>query len=1514
MSVAGNGAPASGATEDVARDTQVVPMVMDGLSSSKVTVEYHDPSGVFPLVQEDLIARLPLRNLHWKAPTRPLRSIDSLHVDLIPSKETEQLLEAANASLASSQASTATPTRTTEEILRPTTKEKQRRHQIPGLRQTPYLRVYLLRCDDSDAYKSTARKQLRDWVKEHTPPSQSSGNQSAQENHDAYEWMILHVVVPETPAASQPRWSTSSITGEKDKSASTSRWARGTTTLFEKLRADFNMASKSAPDRIAQVRLSKERVPLHLMPAPAPVTWPPIAESPQEQERAWSDVITKWKTLILQSFDLRVSQYEEDIRKNESQRSFPGWNFNTFFMLKEGLARGFESVGLVEDALLGYDELSVGLDTVIRDQAKDDTQGGVILSHTEELYEKASHIMQRPAGGSPALGLHDDQPINAQKKDYRDLILNNNISVIDFRSYVFARQMSLLLRLGNSHSARTDLAAKLQSIPNAGVSQRSKDDSSIGKGDEAGQSEDLYSLAELCSRALNFIIFAARLLREDLVNGAKNHDVVFPEDLLNNLVRSWTFAALEQVLRETATSSLPFTRHSTAFSGKSLAFGSQGREQKSVLPSRSSSLNHGRSGEAPYAQTSTSSQVVFENGQYKDRPAPTQESATPPAKNGLQELAGTRAQLVAVQRRVLEQVGKALGWNIGWNAVLNEANASGELADVDLEEHSEGENKESEKHATPVGIAAKTLLKAASSLEQFRQRYEALSDLIVKHYMAAGQIKSAESVLGDLAALKFELGDFRAASMYFGRMASLFAESRWNTVETTMLKMHAQCLKKLNRTDEYVRTLLDLLAKSAASRMSFQTTSRRAESNDMSDWLNDDKVDTSGIFNELVQYSQRLPYDVTVQMPKYFGDITVEPHVRHYDDKDGFQLRVQFRHILEDQIQVSSAKVRLVSADSAQVKDIWLENKQPVVLKKGFNRMWLGCNVNTVGPYMIDKVVLEAQRIVFVHEPLAKAEATTPLGITTSVSAHSLKAAKKARILCFPRTESFDARIYLSRFMQIDKPRHIEVACSSGWNDITHAEIRFKSASAGLRLRTADASILDAGATIKDNTTPGVVTLTTLPAESSVTIKIPYDMETILQDLTIKIEVDYFTEKGQSQYFSSCTIPVDLPLDVNVLDHFKHDTLLSRFNIKTASHIPLQLLNVHLQSSEEFSVEAPQRSRPPSYIFARQPAAVTYKITRKTTGISRRQSTVNNSGDLELSVVYRCLKEDIQDRLCKKFKADVIRGPVHRLSRLLVSSFLDRLEEHVLPPQFEKIALLEKVDMGDFDDMGWSECLDSLPDIVREDSRAWLQKWHTSNRIIDLAANPDQAAAAPESPYPPREMIITVSLAQTHILHTASLATTLANSAIATVGQPLPATLRISHTRRWATPLPTASEPIDFIYTLEANPDTWLIAGQRRAQFSAHEHQVHEWSLLLVPLKPGVTLLPNVEIRLQKPKGKEEPDMNCETDYLSYGETITVVPNVRRSTVGIGDMSKGRESSVAWLDSAEMCVSAKYAM
>jgi hypothetical protein len=179
-------------------------------------------------------------------------------------------------------------------------------------------------------------------------------------------------------------------------------------------------------------------------------------------------------------------------------------------------------------------------------------------------------------------------------------------------------------------------------------------------------------------------------------------------------------------------------------------------------------------------------------------------------------------------------------------------------------------------------------------------------------------------------------------------------------------------------------------------------------------------------------------------------------------------------------------------------------------------------------------------------------------------------------------------------------------------------------------------------------------------------------------------------------------------------------------------------------------------------------------------------------------------------------------------------------------------------------------------------------------------------------------MVITVSIPQVHILHTASLdLVSLSHpSKTAIVGQPLQATLHISHTRRWASTtslvaaanLASAEDPIDFVYTLDASPDQWLIAGQRRALFTVAEDEVKEFTIVLIPLKAGNALLPSVDIRPSiKPREKddikasEEEVLNCETDYLSYGESVMIVPDVSSSTVSIGDMSLGSPRSVVWL-------------
>lgn len=371
--------------------------------------------------------------------------------------------------------------------------------------------------------------------------------------------------------------------------------------------------------------------------------------------------------------------------------------------------------------------------------------------------------------------------------------------------------------------------------------------------------------------------------------------------------------------------------------------------------------------------------------------------------------------------------------------------------------------------------------------------------------------------------------------------------------------------------------------------------------------------------------------------------------------------------------------------------------------------------VNATDPYTVDKILLGAKRIVFSHELFAKTEVTTPLGIITSVSAATLKAAKKARVYCFPRVEAFEAKLRHSYSVHVDKKRSLELELHSGWNDIHSVDIHLRSGTAGLRLRTANATAKDDTLKIKDQSSPGVIVTDEMPKETTATIQIPYDFETLFPELAIKAEIEYTTDKGTFVYLAAFNVPVELPLDVNVHDHFKRDALFSKFNIKTASHVPLEVLDVDLEGSEEYTVQGPSKPTGSVHVFPRQPLAITYKIMAKEQehegrAVSKKKSA--KEGSLALSVTYRCLDEDVLDRLRDLFAEEVKKSPVRHLARLLLPAFVEGVSRFVLPLQFEKMALLGRVDVVAYEAMGWGECVEPLPPTVRGEVEAWLREWH----------------------------------------------------------------------------------------------------------------------------------------------------------------------------------------------------------
>lgn len=937
--------------------------------------------------------RLPLRNLNWQSHAGPLRSIDTLHVELTPdtnsgeepatspTRSTAPRLERTNSigpsddgfqtqigtsSAAAAPADTkATPQRLSAPV---------RRHQIPGLRRTPYLKVLLVRCDDNDSYKSKVRAEVRDWIKNSTPTS-SSKKANAAENHDAFEWLVVHVVIPNTVAATQPRKSNSETGAEK---SSTSRWRPGSSTLLEKFRSDFNSSSKNTVDRIAQIRIGVNDVPYDSLPRV--VAAPPTGyiESELESRASWEDLLTKFRSLILTSFDSRVTQYEEDIKERDGQRSLPGWNFCTFFMLKEGLARGFESVGLVEDALVGYDELSVGLDVVVNELALGDSRStaNALPAYTEELkkmaqtakaamtgsdmhFEEETVDLQsgQTASSEPKTAI-DEIPVSATKKPYREMILANNVSIFDFRCYIFARQVSLLLRLANAWSTREELLAKLKEQQESvllGVAPRL-----LPPKQKESEQEVLLMLAEICRRTLEFIPAVSQVMRRDVLaalaqsskdDGAEltDYDPVASE-VIDNMVASFGFNVAQQILAQSATKSLPIPPSSLA-PLDSQEPKSTIPEPKTIMhpsrdPSRGSSLRV-RTGPTPVRPPSSPDALPGPRTSITDDDPATSKFI----KAGLEELAARRAELYALSRNILEGCGKKRGWDNGWTTVpvIGESTMV-DMVEIDLGDDatssngSEALDKNMQPYVSMYGIDSKLLSTGLDNKEDFYRLYETLTDKTLRHYTVASHDHSVQANMADLAVLKYHLEEYSAASAYFWRATPFFGESGWNLLELSMLVMYTDCLKRLGRKEEYVKVTLKLLSKAASAereRLESKFSLRIGSHN--TEYPDNDVI--KGFLPSLLAEVEGASKDMLMPLSSFLASMEVRG-VDYHDGRDSAALDLEVQSLLTDGLELTKARVRVAAKVAGVRQEIWFESTEPSIVETGKTMLRVDSNVS----------------------------------------------------------------------------------------------------------------------------------------------------------------------------------------------------------------------------------------------------------------------------------------------------------------------------------------------------------------------------------------------------------------------------------------------------------------------------------------------------------------------------------------------------------------------------------------
>ncbi|KAI9222018.1 hypothetical protein BC828DRAFT_46612 [Blastocladiella britannica] len=372
------------------------------LEEPRALVTYRDDFRLWPHVEAQLVPRLPLRNLTWRS-MRGTRTIPQLDVHLKPFDPATLPKSAMFASL------------------------------------TPALHLYFVNCDDIETYRQIIRPSIQSWVAHFTG---ANAKRAADQ-----DWCIVYIMTAAPGSENAPGGgaSTSSTAGTAASSMSkfasqTSKLLGVKTTVLDKIKADFGSAAPGLMSPMAGTGVSGSST----SGSSSGIGGSSSASGPAKRlERVislrlmggdmsrthdgWADFFARVKDGVLASFAAQVAHYDDDIARIDAQRLVPGWNYTSFFLLKEGLAQCFAAVALADDAALQYDELDAAFEQTVHLQVASFSTFGATDPGDDDV--------------GPVL-LNSRTPT----KDYRALMLANNISVFDFRVYLAARQLALAVR------------------------------------------------------------------------------------------------------------------------------------------------------------------------------------------------------------------------------------------------------------------------------------------------------------------------------------------------------------------------------------------------------------------------------------------------------------------------------------------------------------------------------------------------------------------------------------------------------------------------------------------------------------------------------------------------------------------------------------------------------------------------------------------------------------------------------------------------------------------------------------------------------------------------------------------------------------------------------------------------------------------------------------------------------------------------------------------------------------
>ncbi|TMW57680.1 hypothetical protein Poli38472_014939 [Pythium oligandrum] len=155
-----------------------------------------------------------------------------------------------------------------------------------------------------------------------------------------------------------------------------------------------------------------------------------VVGAQSHHETQWTELLLRLRRWIMEAFEFKCFQYEEEVRVLDTKRSFRGWDFAPFFVAKERLALIYQQMYLLDDAIRHLDELEAIFLSLIQSE-----------NRFEENSQTFVYDAQHP--------IFTTSPLALDMAEMHHQIARHQAPALLMRLYFFSRQIRTLYLMGD---------------------------------------------------------------------------------------------------------------------------------------------------------------------------------------------------------------------------------------------------------------------------------------------------------------------------------------------------------------------------------------------------------------------------------------------------------------------------------------------------------------------------------------------------------------------------------------------------------------------------------------------------------------------------------------------------------------------------------------------------------------------------------------------------------------------------------------------------------------------------------------------------------------------------------------------------------------------------------------------------------------------------------------------------------------------------------------------------------